>query len=80
MEDIRKAIPKVEALIKQTDPDVIVQGTLYDEVSSRLFVTVIKGVRKKIITLPTHYFGDDMEKINQTIEHALRRLQDEPIG
>ena len=80
MEDVRKAIPKVEAFIKQTDPEVIVQGTLYDEVSSRLFVTVIKGLRKKIITLPAHYFGDDMKKINQTLEHGLQQLQDEPIG
>ncbi|MCI0489406.1 MAG: hypothetical protein L0229_22665 [Blastocatellia bacterium] len=80
MGDVRKAIPKVEAVIKQADPEVIVQGTLYDEVSGRLFVTLIKGVRKKIITLPAHYFDGDMERVKQAIERGVERLQEEPVG
>ena len=80
MEDVRRAIPRVEALIKEIDPETIVQGTLYDEVSGRLFVTVVKGVRKKIFTLPGHYFDGDMEKVRQIIERNLQRLQEEPVG
>lgn len=80
MENIRKVKSIVESVIKQLDPEVMIQGTLYDEVSSRLFVTVVKGSRRKIFTLPVRLFEDGLEKINRAIEQNIKRLQEEPIG
>ena len=80
MENVRSAIARVEAAIHDLDPDCIVQGTFYDDVSNRLFVTVVKGPRKKLITLLGRYFGNGFDAINKTLKTSIEELQTEPIG
>jgi hypothetical protein len=74
-------IAKTESIIKQADPEVIVQGTMYDEPSSRLYVTVVKGVRKTDIVLPRHYFENGSgERVEKNVRAALARLERTPVG
>ncbi len=80
MENVSKVIARVEAIIHKLDPDCIVQGTFYDEVSNRLFVTVVKGSRKKNITLLGRYFENGFDALSKTIKTGIEELQTEPIG
>ena len=81
MGNLRKAIPKVEAAIKRLDPDVIVQRTFYDEVSDRLYVGVVKGLREMEIVLLAHDFDDDLlKRVNQSLEDGLKKLEQAPIS
>ena len=78
---LRKAIPRVEAAIKRLDPEVIVQRTFYDEVSDRLYVGVVKGLRETEIVLLGHDFEDDLlKRVNQSLEDGLRKLEHAPIS
>jgi hypothetical protein len=81
MGNLRKAIPTVEAAIKRIDPDVIVQRTFYDEVSGRLYVGVVKGLREMEIVLLAHDFKDDLlKRVNQSLEDGLKKLEQAPIS
>ncbi|HET8677980.1 MAG TPA: hypothetical protein VFO63_19420 [Blastocatellia bacterium] len=81
MGNLRKAIPTVEAAIKRIDPDVIVQRTFYDEVSDRLYVGVVKGLREMEIVLLAHDFKDDLlKRVNQSLEDGLKKLEQAPIS
>ena len=81
MGNLRRAIPTVEAAIKRMDPDVIVQRTFYDEVSDRLYVGVVKGLREMEIVLLGHDFEDDsLKRVNQSLEDGLRKLEHAPIS
>lgn len=81
MGNLRKAIPKVEAAIKRLDPKVIVQRTFYDEVSNRLYVGVVKGLRETEIVLLGHDFDDDLlKRVNQSLEDGLKKLEHAPIS
>ena len=81
MTDIRKMIPKVEAKIKQIDPDVIVGSAFYDDASNRLFITMFKGPRKIEITLTSRDLANgDLGKANQILENGVKRLEHTPIG
>jgi hypothetical protein len=81
MGNLRKAIPTVEAAIKRMDPDVIVQRTFYDEVSDRLYVGVVKGLREMEIVLLGHDFEDDLlKRVNQSLEDGLKKLEQAPIS
>jgi hypothetical protein len=78
MTNIRKMIPKVEARIKQADPEVITERTFYDEVSDRLFVTIVKGPRKTEIMLLGRDFGD--AQVDRAVAQGVARLEHTPIG
>ena len=81
MGNLRKAIPTVEAAIKRIDPEVIVQRTFYDEVSDRLYVGVVKGLREIEIVLLAHDFKDDLlKRVNQSLEDGLKKLEQAPIS
>ncbi|HKP84445.1 MAG TPA: hypothetical protein VJZ26_00015 [Blastocatellia bacterium] len=81
MTNVRKLIPKVEAAIKRIDPDVIVQRTFYDEVSDRLYVGIVKGLRETDIVLLGHEFEDGLLKsVNESIEQGVRKLEHTPIS
>lgn len=81
MSDLRKVIPKVEAAIKRIDPDIIVQRTFYDEVSDRLFIGIVKGLRETEIMLFSKDFEDDLlKRVNQTLEQSIKKLEHTPIS
>lgn len=81
MGNLRKAIPKVEAEIKRLDPEVIVQRTFYDEVSDRLYVGVVKGLRETEIVLLGRDFEDELlKRVNQSLEDGLKKLEHAPIS
>ena len=78
---LRKAIPTVEAAIKRLDPEVIVQRTFYDEVSDRLYIGVVKGLREMEIVLLGHDFEDELlKRVNQALEDGLKKLEHAPIS
>jgi hypothetical protein len=71
---------RVEAEIRRADPKVMT-GTFYDDISDRLFVTLVKGSRKISVSLRGRDFGNgDSKKIDRAIEDGLRRLEHTPIG
>ncbi len=82
MIDLRKLIPKVEGAIKRIDPTVIVSGTFYDQVSDRLFLTLVKGPRKVEVTLAKSNVGSDdgMDRLNRFLEGHVSKLQNAPVG
>ncbi|HEX5734668.1 MAG TPA: hypothetical protein VF131_17680 [Blastocatellia bacterium] len=81
MGNLRKAIPTVEAAIRRLDPEVIVQRTFYDEVSDRLYVGVVKGLREVEIVLLGHDFEDErLKRVNQSLEDGLKKLEQVPIS
>jgi hypothetical protein len=81
MTEARKLTLKVEAAIKRADPNVITDRTFYDEISDRLFVTIVKGSRKTDIVFISHLFKNgDSERIDRLVEESLERLKHTPIG
>jgi hypothetical protein len=81
MTEARKLASRVEAAIKRADPTVIAERIFYDEVSSRLYVTVVKGARKTDMIFPSLLFGgEDQEQIRKVVETTLARLKTTPIG
>lgn len=77
----KKMARRVETKIKQIDPDTIVSGTMYDEASGRLFVTVVKGLRKTTISLLAHDLeADPSTRVDQAIKDSLKQLPLMPIG
>lgn len=80
MADVRQMKARVEAAIKQADPEAIT-GTFYDAASDRLFVTIVKGSRKISVALRGRDFGNGgAEKINRAVKDGIRRLGSTPIG
>ncbi len=72
---------QVESKIRKIDPDTIVSGTMYDEASGRLFVTVIKGLRKTTISLLAHDLeADPSTRADNAIKESLKQLPLMPIG
>jgi hypothetical protein len=54
---------------------------MYDEPSSRLYVTVVKGLRKTQIVLPRYYFENGArERLETSVREVLARLEHMPIG
>jgi hypothetical protein len=81
MGDLRKFIPKIEAAVKRIDPKVIVQRTFYDEVSDRMYVGIVKGLRETDIVLLGHDFEDDLlKRVNQSLEQGVKKLEHTPIS
>jgi hypothetical protein len=81
MSDLRKVIPKVEAAIKRIDPDIIVQRTFYDEISNRLYIGIVKGLRETEIMLFSQDFEDDLlKRVNQSLEQGIKKLEHTPIS
>lgn len=81
MTEARKLTLKVEAAIKRADPKVITERTFYDEISDRLFVTIVKGPRKTdIIFIGSEFGNGDGERIDRMVERSLERLKHTPIG
>jgi hypothetical protein len=77
----RKLISKLEAAVRRADPNAIVERTFYDEVSNRLYVTVVDGPRKTEMVLLADEFADgDQERIDRVAEEGLMRLKRTPIG
>ena len=81
MIDVRKLIPRIEALIKRADPKVITDRTFYDAASHRLYIGIVKGSRKTEITLlGDHLTSDHQEETERLIKEGLGRLARVPIG
>ena len=81
MGDLRKFIPKIEAEVKRIDPEVIVQRTFYDEVSDRMYVGIVKGLRETDIVLLGRDFEDDLlKRVNRSLEQGVKKLEHTPIS
>jgi len=81
MNNIRKMIATVDSMVKKLDPKVIVQRTFYDDVSGRLFVSLVKGRREYEVMLSGRQFGNgDSVEIEQLIKTGVNRVQHQPIS
>jgi hypothetical protein len=81
MADIRRNIAKVEAAVKRIDSDVIVQSTFYDDVSNRLFLTLVDGPRKTQLTFTSYDFDDaSFERVSRALRASVDKLKVVPIG
>ena len=81
MIDVRKLIPRFEALIKRADPTFITDRTFYDRASNRLYIGIVKGSRKTQITLlGDRLTRDHEEETERLIREGMTRLARVPIG
>ena len=80
MTDVRKMKAIVEAAMKRIDPKVILLTTFFDDASDRMFVTIVRGPRKILMTLRGRDFANGADKIDSAIEEGVGRLAHIPIG
>jgi hypothetical protein len=82
MADRKKIVSVVTSKVKSLDPESIVQGTFYDDASGRVVVTIIKGTRKTLASLPGWWFenGSGSDRVGKAIERALKQLDRSPVG
>jgi len=81
MDKTRRMIATVNSLVKKLDPKVIVDRTFYDDVSGRLFVSLVKGQRGHEFNLHNRDFdNDDLKELSQSIQAGIDRIQHQPIG
>jgi hypothetical protein len=81
MEKTRRMIATVNSLVKKLDPKVIVDRTFYDEVSGRLFISLVSGQRGHEFNLHSRDFDNgDLKKLSQSIQAGIERIQNQPIG
>jgi hypothetical protein len=70
----------VTGKVKKLDPETTVQGTLLDEPSGRMFVTLVRGSRRTQFALLTRDFDNDASRIDLVLAEAVRKLPEMPIG
>ena len=81
MNNIRNMIATVDSMVKKLDPKVIVQRSFYDDVSGRLFVSLVKGRREYEVMLSGRSFGNgDLAKVEQSVKAGVDRVQHQPIS
>lgn len=81
MADRKRMASVITARVKRLDPETIVQGTLYDEVSGRLVVTVVNGTRRLQMVVPVRWFENGYrEQLNRALKDAIERLRQSPTG
>ena len=81
MNNIRNMIATVDSLVKKLDPKVIVQRSFYDDVSGRLFVSLVKGRREYEVMLSGRFFGNgDLTKVEESLKAGIDRIQHQPVG
>ena len=80
MTEVRKMKARVEAAIKAADPQAILQTTFFDDVSDRMFITIVKGSRKTQIALQARDFADGANEFNRVIGKGIAQLAQMPIG
>ena len=81
MNNIRKMTATVDSIVKKLDPKVIVQRAFYDDVSGRLFVSLVKGRRVYEVVLQGRSFGNgDLTEVEQSVKAGVDRIQHQPIG
>jgi hypothetical protein len=74
-------IATVNSLVKKLDPMVTVDRTFYDDVSGRLFISLVKGQRGHEFNLHSRDYADgDLKRLTQSIEDGIERIQHQPIG
>ena len=78
--DRKRFIAVVTGKVKKLDPDTTVQGTLFDEPSGRVFVTLVRGPRRTQIALLARDFDNDASRIDPALAEAVRKLPELPIG
>ena len=81
MNNIKSMIATVDSMVKRLDPKVIVQRTFYDDVSGRLFVSLVKGPRVYEVMLSGRNFDNgDSGRVEQSIKAGIDRIQHQPVG
>jgi hypothetical protein len=81
MADRKKMSSVVSSGVKSLDPEAIVQGTLYDEASNRLVVTLVKGRRRVQVVLPGRWFDNGYsDRLDRALKDGINRLKQAPIG
>jgi hypothetical protein len=67
--------------IKNLDREVILQGALYDEVTERVVVTLVKGRKRTSFILNGRWFDNDHGKLlDETLKEEVKRLKNTPAG
>ena len=80
MAEVGKMKARIEAAMKRIDPKVTLLTTFFDEASDRMFVTIVKGPRKILVTLRGRDFTEGADKIDSMMEKSVERLTHMPIG
>ena len=81
MNNIRNMIATVDSMVKKLDPKVIVQRSFYDDVSGRLFISLVKGRRVYEVMLSGRFFGNgDLGKVEESLKAGIDRIQHQPVG
>jgi hypothetical protein len=81
MEKTRRMIGTVHHLVKELDPNVIVDRTFYDDASGRLFISLVLGQRGHEFNLHYRDFDKgDLKKLSESIQAGVEAVQHQPIG
>jgi hypothetical protein len=81
MRDRRKLSARVDSIVKQNDAKAMVQRAFYDDASDRLFITLVKGLRRVNLTLAARDLdGDDHSRAEQVIRRGIAYLDQAPVG
>jgi hypothetical protein len=82
MTDGKSLKSRIDDAIKSADKDVIVERSFFDDISERLYVTIVKGSRKVEFILKPRGLasGDGEREIERVVKEALSRLSRAPIG
>jgi hypothetical protein len=81
MRDRRRLAAIVDSIVKRNDGGAMVQRAFYDDASDRVFVTLVKGLRRVNLTLRrVDLETSDRSKAEQTIKENIAQLDTVPVG
>lgn len=81
MNSVRRMSDTVYSIVKRIDPTVIVQRAFYDEISGRLFVSLVKGRQEYEFGLPARYFSNgDLELVSGALKDGIDRMVKQPLS
>jgi hypothetical protein len=81
MNQTRRMTAVIDSKVRRLDPKTIVQGTMFDEPSGRVFVTLVRGSRRTEVSLLVRDLEENhSESVDRALEHAIKILPSLPIG
>ncbi len=81
MKNLRnRIVALVDKAVKDTDKEVMILRTFYDDASDRAFITLVKGRRKVNLTFSGRDAREQTENITSIIKTGIEKLSRVPIG
>jgi hypothetical protein len=81
MNEVRKAVARIDRAVKRIDPSVIVQRTFYDEASGRISVSLVSGLQEYEFGLRLDHLGpDNPDSLDKVLEAAVTKLKQQPTS